>query len=605
MTASPRPDSFEVIDYLRVLRRRGWIAFALACLGVLAAAAYLTVAPKSYTASASVAVTPNAANTGQVAGSRTAGQAVNMDNEAQIVQSNTVAALAKKALHSDASAQHLASQVKVTVPPNTLILVISCTARSAVGAAQCAQQFGVAYLSTRENDARSKVASQLSQLQSLATPLQNKQLSLRRKLKTLPPSSPKVASDNAQLKDVTSKLNALTGRIATLGASVSYPAGTVITAAVPPTAPSSPKPLLYLPSGLLAGLLLGLVAAFALDRRDNRIHAARDIERFFDLPVLFSLPQQRFGPQSTLISPRSRTGRAFTELAQAAAAALGEGDHVILVAGTSPGQSTSVVAANLAATLARTRSEVILVCADLRDAVTPALLGVGDGRGLAELLAGTATVSEVVRRPAEISRLRVITPGMDTAAAFNQLQHDASRRLVAELQRDARYVVIEAQATGEGADTFSLAEFADAAIVVAEISTTTRAELEDSLRRLDRMRTAVLGAAVLPVSRRGSKPAARKEKAKPDPRPPAPARQRQRPSQDPDAARPATADLRPRAAAADPHSRPLPGQQRIATAAARGTGETWPLPRVPSAAPDKNGPRPPAGQPSDKPAEGS
>jgi uncharacterized protein involved in exopolysaccharide biosynthesis len=119
MTASPRPDSFEVIDYLRVLRRRGWIVFALACLGVLAAAAYLAVAPKSYTASASVAVTPNAANTGQVAGSRTAGQAVNMDNEAQIVRSNTVAALAKKALRSDASAQHLASQVKVTVPPNT------------------------------------------------------------------------------------------------------------------------------------------------------------------------------------------------------------------------------------------------------------------------------------------------------------------------------------------------------------------------------------------------------------------------------------------------------------------------------------------------------
>src|SRR2546430_1946370 len=171
-------------------------------------------------------------------------------------------------------------------------------------------------------------------------------------------------------------------------------AGTVTGARGPRTARSSPKPLLYLPSGLLAGLLLGLIAAFALDRRDDRIHAPRDIERFFDLPVLFSLSQQRFGPQSTLISPRSRTGRAFTELAQSAAAALGEGDHVILVAGTSPGQSTSVVAANLAATLARTRSEVILVCADLRDAVTPALLGVGDGRGLAELLPGPAPASQ-------------------------------------------------------------------------------------------------------------------------------------------------------------------------------------------------------------------
>src|SRR6266498_4662077 len=107
MTASPRPDSFEVIDYLRVLRRRGWIAFALACLGVLAAAAYLTVAPKSYTASASVAVTPNAANTGQVAGSRTADQAVNMDNEAQIVQSNTVAARSEEHTSELQSRPHL------------------------------------------------------------------------------------------------------------------------------------------------------------------------------------------------------------------------------------------------------------------------------------------------------------------------------------------------------------------------------------------------------------------------------------------------------------------------------------------------------------------
>src|SRR5712691_5145456 len=196
MTASPRPDSFEVIDYLRVLRRRGWIAFALACLGVLAAAAYLTVAPKSYTASASVAV-----------------------------QSNTVAALAAKALHSGASPQHLANQVGVTVPPNTLILVISCTARSATGAAQCAQQFGVAYLTTRENNAKSKIASEVSQLRSLAAPLQKQSLALHRQQKTLPSTSPKLASNNAELKDLASQLNVLRGHIASLTASVAYNPG--------------------------------------------------------------------------------------------------------------------------------------------------------------------------------------------------------------------------------------------------------------------------------------------------------------------------------------------------------------------------------------------
>ena len=102
------------------------------------------------------------------------------------------------------------------------------------------------------------------------------------------------------------------------------------------------------------------------------------------------------------------------------------------------------------------------------------------------------------------------------------------------------------------------------------------------------------------------KPAARKEKAKPEPRPPVSARQRPRPPQDRDAARTAPADLRPRAAAAEPHSRPLPGQPHVAATAARGTGETWPLPRVPStAAQEKNGPLQPAAKPSDKPADGS
>jgi len=281
--------------------------------------------------------------------------------------------------------------------------------------------------------------------------------------------------------------------ISNLGANTNTSAGYVITAAATPHSASSPKPLLYMPSGLLTGLLADLVAAFALDRRDDRIHAARDVERFLDLPVLFSLPQKRISPQTAVVPVRSRTGRAFTELAHSVASGLGDGNHVLLVAGTSAGTAASLVTANLAAALARIRGEVILVSADLWDSVTATLLGVGDARGLAEILAGTATVGEVAQQTAELSRLRVITPGMDTTAALNHMQHDASRRLVAELQRDARYVVIVAQATGDGTDTFSLAEFADASLVVLELEKTGHSEAADSVRRLDRMHAAVLG----------------------------------------------------------------------------------------------------------------
>ena len=397
-------------------------------------------------------------------------------------------------------------------------------------------------------------------------------IKLKLKIKGLPASSTALASLKPQLATKTSELSRLRAGISALTASVNTNPGNISSPAALPLAPSNPKPLLYIPSGLLVGLLLGVVLAVAVDRRDGRIHSAKDVERFLDMPVLFSLPQKRLSPQTSIVSPRSRTGRAFTDLAQAVASSLGDGNHVILVAGTTAGESGSVIAANLAATLARTRADVILVCADLRDAVTPHLLGVSDGRGLAEVLAGTAAVSEVARRPAEAARLRVITPGVDTAAALNHLQHDSTRRIVAELQRDARYVVIEAQATGDGADTFSLAEFADASLVVIEVSGTTQSEAADSIRRLDRMRTAVLGAAVLPPIRGKSSAAGRPAKAKQDPRP---AQAKPRPGQ---------ATPRP---AADPRPRVLPGQgqpQRAGTAApgtaARGAGETWPLPNV-------------------------
>lgn len=601
MAISPRSDSFEVTDYAGVLRRRWWIVFGLACLGTLAAAAYVAVTPKSYTATSSVQVTANAANVNNVAGSRTnTGPTVNMDNEAQVVQSTTVAAQAGKYLRSDHSAAQLAKQVSVAVPANTSFLSISCSAPSAAGAQACAQAFARAYLTVRQTAAVDKLATQRAQLVSKQQTTQAQVFKLKTKEKELPATSVALANLKSDLQNKVSLLIKLRAAISALTASVNTNPGTISSPASVPLAPSNPKPLLYIPSGLLAGLLLGVVLAFAVDRRDDRIHSAKDVERFLDLPVLFSLPLKRLSPQASIVSPRSRTGRAFTDLAQTVASSLGDGNHVILVAGTSAGESGSVIAANLAATLARTRSEVILVCADLRDAVTPLLLGVGDGRGLAEVLAGTATVSEVARRPADVPRLRVITPGVDTTAVFNHLQHDATRRIVAELQRDARYVVIEARATGEGADTFSLAEFADASLVVIEVSATRQSEAADSIRRLDRMRTAVLGAAVLPPIRGKSKPAGRTPKAKPEPRL---AQAKPRPGQ--------SQQARPRPVPGESRPRVLPGQgqpQRAGTsaAAARGAGETWPLPRISVAsAAEKKTPQPAPEDPAEKAAGGS
>jgi capsular polysaccharide biosynthesis protein/Mrp family chromosome partitioning ATPase len=508
MAVPPRTDSLELSDYLGMLRRRWWIVVGVACIGLVAALAFIEVSPKTYTATAAVYVNANAANSStQVVGGRTSG-AVNMDNESQIVQSTAVAALAAPEMHSTAKLTDLLKQVTVTVPANTTILQISCSAASPARAAACAQDFANSYLASRQATAQAKISAYIKQEKQRAAPLEVQAIALQRKIGKLPSSSPLLAADHAALADVSSELAPLRSAIATLSASTNYNSGYVIAAAIAPTTPSSPRKLLYLPSGLLVGLLIGLLAAFVAERRDDKIHAGSDVERLLELPVLSGSFNDRRGLATAIASARSETGQAFTELAQTIASALGDGSHVILVASTSPGPAASVVAANLATTLARIRADVILICANQHYPLSPQLLGVPQGRGLAELIAGKARVSEVARSTAESSRLRVITPGMDSAAALSEVEYDASRRMVAGLRNEVRYVVIEAEGTAGGADTLSLAEFADVAIVVAEVGKTRRSEVTACLRRLERLRTEVLGAVVIPVLRRASGPVA-------------------------------------------------------------------------------------------------
>ncbi|HEY5989840.1 MAG TPA: hypothetical protein VIV12_26170, partial [Streptosporangiaceae bacterium] len=108
---------------------------------------------------------------------------------------------------------------------------------------------------------------------------------------------------------------------------------------------------------------------------------------------------------------------------------------------------------------------------------------------------------EVARRAGAVARLQIIPPAAKTGVLVNELDYEDRARMVAELRAAARYVIIAVQAEGDDADAFTLAEFADAALVVTTIGRTLKAETANCVRRLDRMRTPVLGAAVLPSPR--------------------------------------------------------------------------------------------------------
>jgi capsular polysaccharide biosynthesis protein/Mrp family chromosome partitioning ATPase len=505
MATSGGTDSFELGDYLGMLRRRWLIVVALTCVGIVLAGAYYKTARKTYTATAAVYV--NATATNNAALGRTGGS-VNMDNEAQIAQSQAVAVVAANRLHSTLPLQQLLKQISVTVPPNTTVLDISCKTRPRAEAQACANDFAAAYLYVRLSATADTVSSAVSALEVKGRALTSQISKLRSQTAGLPASSPRrttvnleVGAANSQLAAVDSQINQLVPELSSLRAQGNALAGRVITPAVLPTSASSPRALLLLPSGLLAGLLIGLIVAFIAERRDDRIHTARDVQRFFDLPVLLTVSARKTKSRTTLAVPWSRADREFAELARHVAASLGNGKHVLLIAGTTAGTGGSAVAANLAVMLARTGAGVALICTDPRS-VTPRLLGIDGtrgGRGLAEVLAGTTSAAEIALSPPGTTRLRVITAGA-TTAVLPGVEHDVVSALLADLKLDSRFVIIEASAVGDAPGAFTLAEFADAAIVAIEENATRRSDVEECLLRLDRLGTVALGAAVVPAT---------------------------------------------------------------------------------------------------------
>ena len=291
MATSGGTDSFELGDYLGMLRRRWLIVLALTCVGIVLAGAYYKTARKTYTATAAVYVNATATNNNATFG-RTSGP-VNMDNEAQIAQSEIVAAIAARRMHSTLPLQTLLKQISVTVPANTTVLDISCKGRPKAAVPTCANDFAAAYLSVRQSETTATISSALSALQSKSRALTAQISRLRAELAALPSSSARhttanleLNAANSQLAAVDTQINQLVPELSSLQAPRNTLAGHVITPAVLPTSPSSPRALLLLPSGLLAGLLIGLIVAFIAERRDNRVHSARDVERLLDLPEI-------------------------------------------------------------------------------------------------------------------------------------------------------------------------------------------------------------------------------------------------------------------------------------------------------------------------------
>jgi uncharacterized protein involved in exopolysaccharide biosynthesis/Mrp family chromosome partitioning ATPase len=494
-----RPVSADLSHYLGVLRRHWWVVLTAGGLGLGLGAGITQAIPKVYEASTSVLVQPVSGDT-NASGGRTKGT-INLDTEAQLVGSGAVAVKAAALLRSADSPIELARHVKVEVPANTTVLVISFEADDPRGAQAGSHAFAEAYLRNREETARSGLDRQIKTLTVKVKQLTTSLTGINTRLARAERDSSERSNLESLRGNSQNQLNNLTGRLNEL-TTATVGAGSIISDAREPEAPTSPDAMLNTATGGMLGLLVGLALAFVRERVDRRLRTAADVRDRGRIPVLAALDERTTPHFDDVLQPYGPGGRVFNRLRNEILASLRSGDQIIVVTGASRGSAATLVAANLAAALARTGSDVVLIGAHLPDSVIDAaplarMLGVAAMPGLSDLLAGRIGLHKAMQRTPRIPSLRVITTG-GAATAAGLMQSQRLRDTLEALRRQTGYVVIEAPSTSSSADAQSLASLADAAILAVELRRAKRPALHDAAEQLSRVGTPLLGAVVLP-----------------------------------------------------------------------------------------------------------
>ena len=247
----------------------------------------------------------------------------------------------------------------------------------------------------------------------------------------------------------------------------------VVTTPELPTRGSAANLVLVLGLGALAGIALGVGAAFVWDRATDRLRDARELEELTGLPVLGSLP--RWDRRLDCVAPPGPARDAVGFLAARLVGLTGNRRHgvTIVVTGPRPGGGTTTVAVNTALTLAAQGRDVVLVGADLHAPRLHQCLELAPSPGLLDVMHGDDAVETALQRTSQ-PNLRVLAAGV-APDAEPHLEVDQVQLVLAQLAGHA-VVVVDAPPLLTWADSLILTDRADAVLLVADLGSGTRSD---------------------------------------------------------------------------------------------------------------------------------
>lgn len=271
--------------------------------------------------------------------------------------------------------------------------------------------------------------------------------------------------------------------------------------------PIGPNALRNLGVAAVLGLCLGLGIAYGIETLDRTIRSAEDVQRAFGLPTLGVV--QRFETQGRSLVAEvsgSPAGEVFRALrTNVRFSHVDRPRRVVLVTSTGPEEGKSTVLANLGVSLAQSGRRTLLIDTDLRRPTLHHFFRMNDARGLADLLAGDATVEETVQA-SHLENLDVLPSGTRPPNPAELIESNRLQDLISSLRERYDYVLLDSPPAGGLIDSSLMCGLADGVLFVVERGRFDLNAVRGALRQLDRAGAKLYGVVLnkSPVDNRGT-----------------------------------------------------------------------------------------------------
>jgi receptor protein-tyrosine kinase len=168
--------------------------------------------------------------------------------------------------------------------------------------------------------------------------------------------------------------------------------------------------------------------------------------------------------------------------------------QVLVVTSTAPREGKTLVAANLAATLAAADQRVALLDADLRRPRLHTIFNRQREPGVSDVLSGKRTKAEALRPVVGLRGLSLITSGAPTPNASEMLSLSVFKEFVESIRAEFDWIVIDSSPVMAVTDAAVLAHDASAVLFVTTAEHTRMEAAETALAELNAAGARLIGA---------------------------------------------------------------------------------------------------------------